>query len=108
MKQNITVEQLNQLSVGAKKRLGEWWKPQVGDFYFWVAKGGVYNVPNIGIVLDLPFTYTGLAKQTPLPLLSIGRMIEFLGEDYANLYPHTNNLCDILWGAVKEVLGVRK
>jgi len=56
-------------------------------------------------------------KGIPDPLLSIGQMIEFLGDDWVEYrevdwadhgchseVPPNNLLCDRLWEAVKEVL----
>jgi hypothetical protein len=34
MKRRITPEQLAELTEEQKDRLREWWKPEVGDFYY--------------------------------------------------------------------------
>jgi len=95
MKQNITADQLGELSEKGKLHLWSWSKTR-GRF---------------GMVASLnKFEY-------PLPLLSIGNMIEFL-EDvsihkwYGRWYVEPKNmneivkreLCDVLWSACKEVL----
>jgi len=87
MKQHITVKQLNELSEKGKKRLRKWW--------------------------DKDEQYV---KHYPLPLLSIGQMIEFLVKNDAFddnwqgsvilpcRFDEINKLCDALFSAVKEVL----
>lgn len=107
MKQNITVQQLNELSEKAIERLKEWNK-----------NSEPYYMTTDGIKHELSF----------LPIMSIGQMIEYLdeveaeGNDYIDvsygdghtwrdigpimLWNDTNkeNLCDELWKAVREVL----
>lgn len=89
MKQHITNKQLIELSFEAGDKLKKWAKKREGK---------------IGIDDDL--------------LLSIGQMIEFLGENYikammsympvyeewAIAAVEPEELCDSLWEAVKEVL----
>ena len=112
MKQHITAKQLNELGEKGKDRLRKWWEPEEGNWYLdedecqmvvWCCEDDV--------------------KETDLPLLSIGQMIEFLGEkwkdelfvsDWADSSIGTyylpvrkiyeGKLCDTLWQAVKEVL----
>ena len=125
MKQNISIQDLDQLSNKGKDRLREWWsdgRQNIGDWYY----DGLY----IRVVLDdegrihenIPF----------LPLLSLGQMIQFLDEKWKwifikkykhedgkgykyNYWSVTNTthelrkgpskeLCDSLWQAVREIL----
>lgn len=99
MKQYITLEQLNELSDKGKERLQEY-------FYERYPMGTDRECEEIN---DIDDGY--------LPLLSIGQMIEFLGENNALegeditaqlLLPidwrDYHKLCDALWEAVKEVL----
>ena len=91
MKQNITPDQLNELSDNAARKLHKW----------------ANNVESIGLGGNM--------------LLSIGQMIEFLDENNdiwgikqkengawkleAPLFDFNNKeLCDALWSGVKEVL----
>ncbi len=101
MKQNITVDQLNELSDKGGERLREWWKEEPGDITHY--------------------------DKYLYPLLSIGRMIGFLNEHIKfssvewegirgywfgltikngkqRFYRKSNEICDSLWEAVKEVL----
>ncbi len=97
MKQHITQKQLNELSDKGKGKLLNYCDKN--------------NICRFGVVVD--------GKAHPLvdrlPLLSIGQMIEFLGDDYIySLYLHegravltmvkTESVCDALWQACKEVL----
>jgi hypothetical protein len=95
MKQNITTKQLNELSEEGEERLREW-------------------------IVDHSEYYPDWDAQWPLPLLSIGRMIEFLGDVVIDVDLVDGELngggyinetmddglqfCDALWEAVKEVL----
>lgn len=86
MKQNITSEQLEELSPKAKEKLREWWKPQEHDLYF----DGEINTWEQD--MDGCIAFDDVKKATALggdekpewdkayPLLSIGQMIEFLDE----------------------------
>ncbi len=142
MKQNITKEQLNELSEKARKKLHEWWKPEWGDQYIDVL-GGEYANPNMVYVSALDFAHGHTLTEEDikategfhswskppikwerlnLPLLSIGKMIEFLEQKEADKalvrqesslnaqsteYGELINLvsmCDTLWEAVKEIL----
>lgn len=92
MKQHITPEQSDELSIEAHRKLAEWRR-----------KNGYSN------------------DRAELPLLTIGQMIEFLDEDnrwemteykpfkhgtgYKDIpWDNKQELCDALWEAVKEVL----
>lgn len=100
MKQHITDQQINHLSEFGKSRLRSWWKDnqKVGDTH---------------IILNYD-----------LPMLSIGQMIEFLGDNwYYCLFSvegdnkeccgyeveksYEGNLCDALWEICKEKLEAR-
>lgn len=97
MKQHITPKQLNELSEKGKEKLRKWLEKHPLEYKFTVGK--------------------------PSAILSIGKMIEFLGDDKAakamltgweqdNLgwegqcldLVHIDKLCDALWKAVKKVL----
>lgn len=121
MKQHITYDQLYELSETGRENLRDWWKPQSGDLATSKDNSGfiVYN-----------FSLSAI-KESDLPFLSIGQMIEFLdehedssinalcfdkGEFEWHLYTlkgipgqskpsiRSVELCDALWNAVKEKL----
>lgn len=141
MKQHITIEQLDSLSKEGKKKLRKWWKPKDGDWVslnskkYLLADCCSLSVKTWGEIKDKwdkgmsGFILTRMndeygdyfdihKRNTILPLLSIGQMIEFLnehsgqfimsemgqwGSDYFD-FDWTGELCDKLWEAVKEVL----
>ena len=85
MKQNITSEQMNELSIVGKTKLCRWCK-------------GKFSL-----------------KKDEAKRLSIGDMVEFLYEsrkhywnmeigNYPNSEIHPGQLCDYLWEACKEIL----
>lgn len=95
MKQNITIEQLNELSEKQRRNL---------DKYMSLKSESLYIVESLKKEGETTYTYRE-------PLLSIGQMIEFLGlntlhglmcEEQGG--PIEGELCDALWNAVKEVL----
>lgn len=104
MKQHITINDLNTLSEEGKKRLRAYWKPKEYDLYYSESYSGEPIVYEERIGLEY--------KGEQLPLLSIGQMIEFLIKDtiYVVYGPIEleENLADILWSAVKEVLEKNK
>ena len=125
MKQNITPEQLNELSDKGKEKLRKWWIPRRGDIVYGnspVEENRLIslvaeNVDEKGISDNE--SYVWIPKEKGLPLLSIGQMIEFLDEDADSLmnmgdhwivYDRKNDslfkveLADALWEACKEVL----
>lgn len=126
MKQNITVEQLNDLSDKGKEKLRAWWKPQEGDRIIGPEGEFVatYHDDDCcgGDYCQYQREQCGLfqwSSDKVLPLISIGQMIEFLYEHHGNLWPRlgmfvfddnkrihcmTNRLCDALYQACKEVL----
>lgn len=91
MKQHITLKQLYELSLKARLKLRKW---------------------------CIERNYCGLENEVSVlrdMQLSIGQMIEFLGENYIGaLYNHSGNaillkvkpenICDVLWQAVKDKL----
>lgn len=110
MKQHITPEQLNELSEKGRERLRKWWKPDFDTITYYDAK------------TDKKVKSEPLTEH--LPLLSIGQMIEFLGDldwfvaedalervfvddmypDHTLLMASPGTYCDALWEAVKEEL----
>ncbi len=137
MKQHITPAQLDELSPEGKEKLIEWWKPQDGDVYWTKAPTRFpeeYLHINVAIYHDreccggdfCDYSREDGLEIIPsidcLPLLSIGQMIEFLGDEwnekaqcfmvtndgvvFPNIYCGNDCLCDYLWSAVKQVLEV--
>ena len=107
MRQHITREQINELSFESKEKLFKSLFPQlVEEERIDGSKWKVYDINN--------------------EYLTIGRMIEFLGDEWIDglfydkqyekqlreimveddvcFIPNNKNLCDYLWKAVKEVL----
>lgn len=124
MKRRITVEQLQELTDGKQERLLDWWKPDAGDIII-NSLGKLDNDVCKYIVIDLGCDneiracyvdddefITTCFKETHLPLLSIGQMIELLGEKGIYGFNENNGdirwkdgcLCDTLWNVVKAVL----
>lgn len=128
MKQRITVEQLNELTEEQKTKLREWWIPQDGDFF----ARRRYHVPDDSpmdecFIGGLEFADSGgvdtfQAKDSDIPLLSIGQMIELLdNEDSLEIIKYSSDtwcvvvpdlddswsevVCDALWKTVKYTLG---
>ena len=119
MKQHISIEQLNDLSEKGKERLRKWWKPKEYDLYMWSEDGlgpfGTHYYHDVVWCCE-----DDVRDKDAFPLLSIGQMIEFLGDDWNNkaqillvtedqvVFPNNycgnKLLCDLLWEAVKEVL----
>jgi hypothetical protein len=109
MKQHITVEQLKELSDKGFDNLNKW------VFRNLTKDANKVPIKYLGKVEDYHLTTTEDEY-----LLSIGQMIEFLGEDWfyhlfnggdcnsgdcGSVYKDYNGeLCDALWYAVKEVL----
>jgi hypothetical protein len=130
MRQRITKDQLLSLSEDQRKKLREWWKPEVGDHYIhWNDEfPDAFDENYVGDYLEKEAGYAyydseRYPEEHACPLLSIGQMIEFLDERerlgiYGELllngqmvrvrsrwleYP-PGQLCDTLWQAVKEIL----
>lgn len=114
MKQNITIDQLNELSEEGQRRLKEWW-----DNKYTTAIEDMTTTK----YTDATTAFFGM------PVISIGQMIEFLDEqgkedveygfDPAEVYnykggyvliqwfdakDHDLELADVLWKACKEIL----
>ena len=131
MKQHISMEQINELSEKGKKALLTWWKPKVGDLCTDLdleLKSIVLDINDKGepFIHDLPdgdYEWSDCYY----PLLSIGQMIAFLGDqkvdskNFKGNIPVSRLICDAeanhiviawndtelsnaLWQAVKEVL----
>jgi hypothetical protein len=107
MKQRISIEQLQELTEEQQYRLREWWKPQEGDWYHDKTYGESYYGMEVG-GYDV---YTLEPAIDDLPLLNIGQMIELLQSfndkdiwKYNDIDITSDNFCDALWSAVKEVL----
>ena len=122
MKQYISVEQVLELPEEKRQRLREWWKPQVGDWFY-----GSHHTVNDNMaglkevhlltnnVTDCGWYGASLYDAEPapdsLPLLSVGQMMEFLDskEELVDVLPpdaffDAENICNRLWAAVKAVL----
>ena len=116
MKQQIEVEQLNELNDAQKKVLRDWWKPSTGDWIYTSAWADSETKNDLVICISSPagMMWSALLKEA-MPLLSIGQMIEFLKDSVhwthnksmvsLNLREDSiTNICDTLWEAVKEEL----
>ena len=105
MKLHISQAQLDELSEKGKEKLVGWGEKHCDTF----------------TTIDLPQEHGERQESIELPLLSIGQMIEFLGDtwlhdladvwgkDHSYLFyeettPTPGELCDALWEACKEVL----
>lgn len=120
MKQRITVEQLNELTVEQKEKLREWWKENLKTYDVACYKFGRDNV-----VLVIQYSDSMHKAMDDsfncLPLLSIGQMIELLRDkerynlkeiedfvdDYNTFYLtwfEFKEFCDAIWDEVKRAL----
>ncbi len=125
MKQRITPEDLSQLSDEQKRKLRDWWKPKLGDMCVQFSEFGTTKIILEGNLVRVRedgeiFGKCGHQYENPLPLLSIGQMIELLGEEwqrkiycssmhdcgvYKNInYWKDDELVNALWEAVKQIL----
>jgi len=124
VKRRITGDQLNELTEVQKQKLREQWKPEAGD----VIESDIFDSEILIGAVDRESLYACTdtdfsviyEKLLCLPLLSIGQMIEIIGNDwymkafctsmhdcgiYKNMkYWKNDDLCDALWEAVKERL----
>jgi hypothetical protein len=89
MKQNISMEQLNELSDRAKENLRKKWEPEVGDQVYYDENIYIYThfMPDTKELCMRELVSMGFdgeemnryaVKEELLPLLSIGQMIEIL------------------------------
>jgi hypothetical protein len=96
MKQNITIEQLNELN-----------DDEIVVLNNWMIEKGYYK--------QTKYTYKNIASQRRENGMkfSIGQMIEFIqehngfksyGDMYTFNYSKKGELCDALWNTVKEIL----
>lgn len=85
MKQHITVEQLNELSVAAKSNLREWSKDK-----------GYIPLPSIGQMIE----FLGEHQMVSINQYQDGWEVY----KKENKDPYHEELCDSLWEAVKQVL----
>jgi hypothetical protein len=131
LKQRITIDQLQKLTPELREKLRDWWKPQTGDWAIisnetfgleekvLVTSWNIeYGIANLNFIKKKGFS--SLSKDSLLPLLSIGQMLELIDELdpgklivlYENLYmslimhskTSENYLCDILWRTIKKIL----
>ena len=130
MKQHITVEQLMELTEEQQQRLRELWKREFGDVFYITDYKDNKEVQMQVMDRVWQLIVKDYRKEF-LPLLSIGQMIELLDnktnelrkKDYpteqddktdndiaitlSDIYKtlrEGNDLCDVLWQAVKQVL----
>lgn len=127
MKQRITVQQLNKLTDAQKEQLRDWWKPCEGDQAYCdnydtitVHENGDEYEKNRMIWINCGYS---LLANNPLPLMSIGQMIQFIQEKRPQLKGISKNrfdkwfvnletgqlgykdeLCDALWETVTQIL----
>lgn len=90
MKQNITKDQLNELTDKAKDRLNKWWKPKEGDRFYTTDPHSFIGLdeeikesivcPEMQWDEESFVTVNDDLGKDYYPLLSIGQMIEFLDE----------------------------
>jgi hypothetical protein len=118
MKQHITPEDINELSENQLHNLKALWTPQEGDTFI-IKENGLSFLNNFISTFSrdsLKNFRNGVPPDNYLPLLSIGQMIELLGDDieilpcknkgkieewYVNGY-FCVELCDTLWEVVKD------
>ncbi len=112
MKQHITIEQLKELSKKQKKRLQNWWVPVEGDHF--ITQDLRSDIVGDIYIYSLRDDWNESIEPNnkSYPLLSIGQMIEFIGDDwtrslenckgYVNTTP--DELCDALWDMIKQLL----
>lgn len=124
MKQRITVEQVRELAPYQLEKIRTWWQPKLCDVVLYRERElcCVTNARENDLVLVGHGFYNAFSqKEHAIPLLSVGQMMEFLQQ--TGIYITTfedifgwhvkigdvkkysaSNLCDALWGAVKEIV----
>ena len=91
IKQNITKQDLEELTSKQAKALFTYW-------YYNITKPKNKNAN----VIDIEFT-TGM--KAPLPLLSIGDIMEFfVNKGYEPLFYANKDICDEMWAIMKKQL----
>ncbi len=108
MKQHITTKQLNELSEKGKERFYSHFMKKIFNLEL-----SDIRVKEKGKKRRMPTDWSDANVQEDTFLLSIGQMIEFLGEDINNIWylggwsvggSFQSELCDALWEAVEEIL----
>lgn len=108
MKQHITVEQLNELTKNARLKLKKWYYPKKAE-----GDKICYDHPIVPHFKNKVLYFGFHAIQgDPLPLLSVGQMIEFIIQHNKPKIKMVHQItwidgqepCDVLWEEVKEVL----
>jgi len=109
MKRRITPEQLQELTDKQKQKLMEWWKPKEGDWYEIPIKTPIEERKE-DHKADWQIKYKEIGSDH-IPLLDISQMIELLedsledNQHYCEIrWCRYEELCDILWKAVKAAL----
>lgn len=104
MKQRITAEQLGELNDAQKTTIKAWWKAEEGDRvveFHAIAMDGKTLINYVEYTWEDEFIYDEVEGPRYYPLLTIGQMIEFIGNRDIDL-----SLCpldDRYEWAVKEV-----
>lgn len=90
MKQNITPQQLSQLSDKGIERLREWWKPNNFDLFYDIedTTHDIVTPENIDKLKDWKDIY---------PLLSIGQMIELLEDEWMRICVFNKSILPIYY-----------
>ena len=125
MKQNISIQDLDQLSEKGKEKLRKWWKPKDGDIVTRTDYQKEFHICEGGLRSSVYWGLENAKNMAPYsPLLSIGQMFEFLDEyrehdGYSDDWlreifqgvatgnvqrQYEGELCDALFEAVKKVL----
>lgn len=118
MKQHITKDQVLELSENGQRKLREWWFPKAN-------MGDVYQEDEIEPEESIMCCEDEIEdRETVIPLLSIGQMIDFLDSEQKytfSIFRRTvdwkvivnesqygkvlgQELCDSLWEACKDIL----
>ena len=98
MKQNININQLNELSSKGKKRLRKWWEPSQGDFHVfnWNLDSRKPKDYGLDMVHDCGSVEARRENDDDsLPLLSIGQMIEFLYDNNIQIVFTSNDTAQV-------------
>jgi hypothetical protein len=115
MKQRITAEQLNELTDVGRRKLHSHHTFKKGDWVMTIRPHGITGGSEWLLTDDTWKFFIHDMPEYTFPLLSIGQMIEFLGDDYCDALMRVNNweleettkadeVCDGLWELVKSGL----